>query len=161
MFPVAHSSSNGFSCGCSTKRGIGGSNSTTGGLSTGTPDDADRVMDDAQAAVDAALRRAAAYRGLEPVQLAVRVLSRRPDVADGPALAYTVEAADCDGGLGEVDLIIGFAYPREDEIEWCLGLDVSVAGDGSPPQIPSPDPALYSSRPARAVSRTLMVAIAR
>ena len=56
-----------------------------------TPDDGEEVTGDAQAAVDAALRRAAAYRGLEPVQFTVQVLTRWPEVVDGPVLAYTVE----------------------------------------------------------------------
>ncbi len=103
----------------------------------GTPDDGEEVTGDAQAAVDAALRRAAAYRGLEPVQLSVRVLTRWPEVAEGPALAYTVEAADHDGDLGEVDLLVGFAYPRADEIEWRPGLDVPDALDGPPPRLPT------------------------
>ena len=103
----------------------------------GTPDDAEMVMDDVQAAVDAALQRAAAYRGLEPVQLTVRVLTRWPEVVDGPALAYTVEASDHDGDLGEVNLLVGFAFPPEDEIEWRPGLDVVAALDGPPPRIPT------------------------
>ncbi len=99
-----------------------------------TPDDVEEVLGDAQAAVDAALRRAAAYRGLEPVQLTVRVLTRWPEVVDGPALTYTVEA---DGDLGEVDLLVGFAYPRSDEIEWRPGLDVLDALAGPPPRLPT------------------------
>ncbi len=102
-----------------------------------TPDDAEMVMDDAQAAVDAALRRAVAYRGLELVQLTVRVLTRWPEVADGPALAYTVEAADRDGDLGEVDVLVGFAYPRADEIEWRPSLGVPDALDGRSPRLPT------------------------
>ncbi len=104
-----------------------------------TPDDAQMVMDDAQAAVEAALRRAVAYRGLEPVQLSVRLLTRWPEVADGPALAYTVEASDRDGDFGEVDLIVGFAFPPEEEIEWLAGLDVPAAHGRPPPQIPTRD----------------------
>lgn len=103
----------------------------------GTPDDAEMVMNDAQAAVDAALRRAVAYRGLEPVQLTVRVLTRWPEVADGPALAYAVEASDHDGDLGEVAVIVGFAYPRAEEIEWRPGLDVPDALDDPPPRFPT------------------------
>ena len=102
-----------------------------------TSDDAEEVTGGAQTAVDASLRRAAAYRGLEPVQLTVRVLNRWPEVVDGPALAYTVEAADHDGDLGEVDVLVGFAFPCVDEIEWRPGLDVLDALDGPPPRLPT------------------------
>ena len=95
------------------------------------------VSDDARATVDAALRRATGHQGLEQVQLAVRQSDRWPQVSQGPALAYRVEASDRNGEVGDVDLLVGFAYPAEDEIEWIAGLDVMAAQDGPPPQIPT------------------------
>ena len=91
----------------------------------------------ARAAVEAALRRATAHQKLEPVQLAVRHCDRWPEVSQGPALAYRVEASDRDGEVGDVDLLVGFAYPAEDEIEWIAGLDVQAAQDGPPPLLPT------------------------
>ncbi len=95
------------------------------------------VSEHARAAVDAALRRATEHHGLEPVQLAVRRCDRWPEVSQGPALAYRVEALHRDAEIGDVDLLVGFAYPAEDEIERIAGLDVLGAQDGPPPLLPT------------------------
>ena len=95
------------------------------------------VSGHARAAVDAALRRATAHQGLEPVQLAVRHCDRWPEVSQGPVLTYRIEASDRDGEIGDVDLLVGFAYPAEYEIEWIAGLDVLAAQDGPPPLLPT------------------------
>ena len=90
------------------------------------------VSEHARAAVDAEMRRAIEHQGLEPVRLAVRHSDRWPQVSQGPALAYRVEAGDRDGEVGDVVLLVGFTYPAEDEIEQIAGLDV-CGGPGRPP----------------------------
>ncbi|MCY3783986.1 MAG: hypothetical protein OXG79_09395 [Chloroflexi bacterium] len=102
-----------------------------------THGDSEEVAEHARAAVDAALRRATEHQGLEPVQLAVRHSDRRPEITQGPVLSYRIEASDRDGEIGDADLLIGFAYPAEDEIEWITGLDVLAAVDGPPPLLPT------------------------
>ncbi|MCY3782255.1 MAG: hypothetical protein OXG79_00525 [Chloroflexi bacterium] len=97
----------------------------------------EEAREHARAAVDAALRRATEYQGLEPVQLAVRHSHRWPQVLHGPALAYHVEASDGDEDIGDVDLLVGFAFPAEDEIERIAGLDVLAAKDEPPPLLPT------------------------
>ena len=99
--------------------------------------DSREVSEHARAAVDAALRRATEYQGLEPVQLAVRHCGRWPEVSQGPALAYRIEAFDCDAEICDVDLLVGFAFPADDETEWIAGLDVLAAQDGPPPLLPT------------------------
>ncbi|MCY3749053.1 MAG: hypothetical protein OXG64_07140 [Chloroflexi bacterium] len=91
----------------------------------------------ARAAVDAALRRASAFRGLDRVNVVVRAGVPYPQVPEGPALAYEVEAFDHDGAICELDLTIGFAFPPADEIEWLPGLELPAAQDGPLPQIPT------------------------
>ena len=39
--------------------------------------------------------------------------------------------------IGDVDLLVGFAFPAEDEIEWIASLDVLAARDGPPPLLPT------------------------
>ena len=95
------------------------------------------VSEPTRAAVDAALQQATEHQGLQPIQFAIHARDRAPQVAQGPALAYRVEAFDRDGEIGEVDLIVGFAFPLTDEIEWLAGLDVSTAQDGPQPRIPT------------------------
>ena len=95
------------------------------------------VSEPARAAVDDALQRATANQGLEPVRLAVSRSGRWPEVSQGPVLAFRVEASDRDGEIAKVDLLVGFAYPAEDEIEWIAGLDVPSAQDGRPPLLPT------------------------
>ena len=80
-------------------------------------EDSGSVSEPTRAAADAALRQATEYQGLQPVRFAVRPRDRAPQVADGPALAYRLEALDRDGEIGEIDLIVGFAFPPTDEIE--------------------------------------------
>ncbi|MCY3913936.1 MAG: hypothetical protein OXG43_11935 [Chloroflexi bacterium] len=99
--------------------------------------DSEEVSEHARATVDAALRRVTEYQGLEPVQLAVRHSHRWPQVPHGPALAYHVEASDGDEEIGDVDLLVGFAFPAENEIEWIAGLDVLAAQDNPPPVLPT------------------------
>ncbi|MCY3912876.1 MAG: hypothetical protein OXG43_06470 [Chloroflexi bacterium] len=99
--------------------------------------DSEVVTEHARAAVDAALQGATAQQGLEQVQLAVRHCGRWPEVSQGPALAYRVEASHHYGEAGDADLLIGFAYPAEDEIEWSDGLDVLAAQDEPPPLLPT------------------------
>ena len=95
------------------------------------------VSERTRAAVDAALRKATELQGLQPIQLAIHSRDRAPQVSDGPALAYRVEASDRYGEIGEIDLIVGFGFPPADEIEWLAGLDVSTAQDESPLRIPT------------------------
>ena len=95
------------------------------------------VSDHARAAVDAALGRATEHQGLEKVQLAVRHRDRLQLVSHGPALTYCVEASDRNGEFGDVGLLVGFAYPAEDEIEWIASLDVLAAQGGPPPLLPT------------------------
>ena len=95
------------------------------------------VGDHARAAVDAALQRATEHQGLELLQLAVRHCAGWPEVSQRPVLAYRVEASDRDGKVGDVDLLVGFAYPAEDEIEWIVGLDLVAAPEGPPPLLPT------------------------
>jgi len=99
--------------------------------------DSEKVSEHARAAVDAALQRATEHQGLEPVQLAVRHSHRWPQVPHGPALTYHVEASDGDEEIGDLDLLVGFAFPAEDEIEWIAGLDVLAAQDELPPVLPT------------------------
>ena len=94
------------------------------------------VSEHAHATVDAAFRRVTEHQGLKPVHLAVRPCDRWPAVSQGLVLAYRIEASDRDGEIGDVDLLVGFAYPSDDEIEWTAGLDVLAAQDGSPPSLP-------------------------
>lgn len=75
------------------------------------------VSEPTRAAVGAALRQATEHQGLQPIQFAVHARDRAPQVAEGPALAYRLEAFDREGAIGEVDLIVGFAFPPTDEIE--------------------------------------------
>ena len=95
------------------------------------------VSEPTRAAVDAALRPATKHQGLQPVRFAVHPRDRAPHVADGPALSYRLEAFDRDGRIGEIDLIVGFAFPPTDEIEWLAGLNVKAAQDAPPPRIPT------------------------
>ncbi len=97
----------------------------------------DGVSEHARAAVDAALRRVTEHQGLEPVQLAVRPCDRWPEVSQGPVLAYRIEASHRDAEIGAVDLLVGFAYPAENEIEWIASLDVLAAQDGPLPLLPT------------------------
>ena len=99
--------------------------------------DSEEVTEHARAAVNAALRRATEHQGLEPVQLAVWHCGRWPEISQGPALAYRLEAFHRDVEIGDVDLLVGFAYPAEDEIEWTDGLDVLAAQNGPPPVLPT------------------------
>ena len=71
------------------------------------------------------------------MQLAIRQCERWPEVSQGPTLAYRVEARDRDGEVGSVDLLVGFAYPADDEIEWIAGLDVVAGQDGPPSLLPT------------------------
>ena len=100
-------------------------------------DTSERVSDHARATVDAAFRRITEHQGLEPVQLAIRPCDRWPEVSQGPVLAYRVEVSDRDGEVGDADLLVGFAYPADDEIEWIAGLDVLAAQDGPPRLLPT------------------------
>ncbi|MCY3957104.1 MAG: hypothetical protein OXG65_02310 [Chloroflexi bacterium] len=95
------------------------------------------VSEHSRTAVDAALRQAAEYRGLEPLNFVVRARSHSSQVNPGRVLAYRIEAFNRDGEVGEVDLIVGFAFPPADEIERIAALDVLTAQDGSPPRIPT------------------------
>lgn len=95
------------------------------------------VSEPTRAAVDAALRRATEHQDLQPLRIAVHARDRAPHVAQGPALAYRVEAFDRDGETGEVDLIVGFAFPPADEIEWLAGLDLSTDQDGLARLVPT------------------------
>ena len=95
------------------------------------------VSEPTRAAVNAALRQATEHQGLQPIQFAVHARDRAPQVAQGPALAYRLEASDRDGEIGEVDLIVGFAFPPADEIEWIAGLDVSTLQGDPRPRIPT------------------------
>ena len=69
----------------------------------------EEVSEPARAAVDAALRRATEHQGFQPVQLEFRHCDRWPEVSQGPALAYRVEASDHYGEAGDTDLLVGFA----------------------------------------------------
>ena len=100
-------------------------------------DASEKVSDHAKASVEAALRKATEHQGLEPVRLAVRHCERWPEVSQGPALAYRVAASDRDGEVGDADLLVGFAFPAEDEIEWIASLDVLAAQGGPPPLLPT------------------------
>ena len=95
------------------------------------------VSEHDRAAVDAALRRATEHQELEPVRLAVRHCDRWPEVSQGPVLAYRVEASDRNGRIGDSDLLVGFAYPAEEEIEWIASLDVMSASDELAPLLPT------------------------
>ena len=95
------------------------------------------VSEPTRAAVDAALRKATELQGLQPIQLAIHSRDRAPQVSDGPTLAYRVEASDRYGEIGEVDLIVGFAFPAEEEIEWLPGLEPAAVQYGPLPRIPT------------------------
>ncbi|MDE2902555.1 MAG: hypothetical protein OXP73_05955 [Chloroflexota bacterium] len=95
------------------------------------------VSEPTRAAVDTALRQATEHQDLQPIHFAVHPRERAPQVIEGPALAYRVEASDHDGEIGEVDLIVGFAFPAEDVIEWLPGLELPAAQDASPARIPT------------------------
>ena len=95
------------------------------------------VSEPTRAAVNAALRQVTEHQGLQPIQFAVHARDRAPQAAQGPALAYRVEAFDRDGEIGEVDLIAGFAFPPPEEIEWLPGLGESTAQDDLPRLIPT------------------------
>ena len=95
------------------------------------------VSEPTRAAVDAALRQAMDHQDLQRIQFTVHARERAPQVAQGPALAYRLEAFDRDGEIGEVDLIVGFAFPPADEIEWLAGLELPATHDRSPPRIPT------------------------
>ena len=108
-------------------------------VSASAHDASEGVSDHARAAVDAAFRQVTEHQGLEPVQFAVRQSVRWPQVSQGPAVAYHIDVSDRDGEVGDVDLLVGFSYPIEDEIEWIAGLDVVAAQDGPPPLLPTRD----------------------
>ena len=95
------------------------------------------VSEHARAAVDDALRRATEHQELEPVRLAVRRCDIWPEVSQGPVLAYRIEASDRDGKVGDSDLLVGFGYPAEHEIERIAGLEVSSAPDEPAPLLPT------------------------
>ena len=95
------------------------------------------VSEPTRAAVDAALRQAIEYQGLQPIRFAILGRDHAPQVAPGPALAYRLEAFDRAGEVGEVNLIVGLAFPTADEIEWLASVDPSTDQDRSPRLIPT------------------------
>ena len=116
-------------------------------------DASEGVSEHARATVDAAFRRVTEHQELKPVHLAVRPCDRWPAVSQGLVLAYRIEASDRDGEIGDVDLLVGFAYPSDDEIEWTAGLDVLAAQDGPPPLLPTRDTHRTDCRSPRGICR--------
>ncbi len=127
------------------------------------------VSEHTRAAIDAALRHATQRQVLQPIRFALHARDRASQVSLGHALTYRLEAFDRHGEFGEIDLVVGFAFPPEEEIEWLAGLDVPAAHGRPPPQIPTRDRVTqvaarlgaYTGRTSRFADCADLVTIAR